>query len=898
MTDSPPRPDPDALLKKVQADDARAAHPKLKVFFGFAPGVGKTYAMLASARRLRDQGVDVAVGVVETHGRPDTEALAAGLETIPRRLREHRGTSLEEFDLDVALARRPEVLLVDELAHTNAPGSRHPKRFQDVLELLGSGIGVHTTLNVQHVESLNDVVAQITGVRVRETVPDAILDRADEIELIDIPPEELLARLSAGKVYLPAQASRALEHFFGRGNLLALRELALRRTADRVDADVLAYREQHEIRSTWATAERILVAVGPSPGSARLVRAARRMAAGLRAPWTAAYVDSAGDDALDPEARARLETNLRLAESLGGEVVRLGGTRIGDALLDFARRRNVTRLIVGKPTRWSLRDRLRGSLVDEIVRASGEIDVHVISGDAAPDEARTIATRLPAAIPPRPSGYLWAGLLVSLATGLGIAAGGGLARTDIAMLYLLAIMLVAYLGARAPAVFAAALSVGCYNFFFIPPYFTFAVSDSQHLITFAMMFVVGLLMSWVTLRIRAQEEHARARELHTQALYALARDLAAAQDATQASSTLCRHAAATFDCGAALMLVDPSGGLVTEATEGGIDLGPQDDAVARWSLDHAAPAGRGTTTLPGSRVLCLPVSASASPLGVLAISFPADRDLLIQERHLLESFLRQAAVALERARLAGEAEAASLRARTEEMRNALLSAVSHDLRTPLAAITGAATSLRDRGSELAPEARRELLGTVCDEAEMLETLVRNLLDITRLQAGAVELRKDWIPLDEAVGGAVSRVEKLLAGRPLEIALPDPIPMVRVDPVLFGQVLVNLLENACKYTPAGAPVSIRARFETGRMVLDVADRGPGLPPGGEERIFEKFYRRAPAGVPGVGLGLPICRAAMHAHGGTIEAMNREGGGSVFRLVLPREEGAPPALPESP
>src|SRR5262245_27069275 len=538
------RPDPDAVLERVRAEEAHGLRGRLRIFLGYSPGVGKTYRMLEGARALRAEGVDVAVGFVETHGRSDTAALLEGLEILPRRVVEHRGTRLEEFDLEAALARKPSVLILDELAHTNAPGGRHEKRWQDALDLLEAGIEVHTTLNVQHLESLNDFVAQITWVRVRETVPDALLNRAEEIELVDLSPEELLERLAQGKVYLPEEAARAKENFFRRGNLLALRELALRRAAERVDAEVRAYRRLHEIRTTWPASERILVCVGPSPSSGRLVRTAYRMAAGLRAPWVAAYVEAVHREPISRASREHLEATLRLAESLGGSVARLPGGEVAEALLRYAREHNVTRIVVGKPTHPRLRDRLGGSLLDAIVRGSGEIDVHVISGDpGAPEEDREDREA------PREGfgSYAWATLLVAAATGLGVLARSRLALPDLAMVYLLAIMVAAVLFGRGPSLLASALSVAAYDFFFVPPYFTFAVTDPGHLLTFAMMFVVGFLISELTLRLRRGARHALAREEHTATLYALSRELGAALDEEQVSRVVVQKAAEVFD---------------------------------------------------------------------------------------------------------------------------------------------------------------------------------------------------------------------------------------------------------------------------------------------------------------------------------------------------------------
>jgi two-component system sensor histidine kinase KdpD len=882
------RPDPDLLLRRLQVAEARQKRAKLKVFFGFAPGVGKTYAMLQSAHRLLAEGTEVVVGYVETHGRGETASLLTGLEAIARRSIEYRGARLEEFDLDQALVRHPQVLLLDELAHTNAAGVRHKKRWQDVLDLLDAGIDVHTTLNVQHVESLNDVVAQVTQVRVRETVPDAILDRADEIELVDLPPDALLLRLREGKVYLGEQASRAAQHFFQRGNLLALRELALRRTADRVDADMQAYREEHSIEATWPAAERILVCIGPSPASARLVRATRRMAAGLRAPWVAACVEVRGAAPLQEEARARLAAHLALAESLGGEVARLTGTRVSDTLLDHARKHNVTRLVIGKPTHARLRDLVRGSLLDEVVRGSGDIDVHVISGDEAPAprEARE---------PPSEAvdwgAFASAAALVVGATALAAVGRTWFALPDLVMIYLLVIMVAATRLGRGPSVLAAALSVGFYDFFFIPPYYTFSVSDAHHILTFGMMFGVGLVISGLTSRVRRQEQDARRREERTAALYALSRELGSAPDEDHVARALARQAAQVLASGAAVLTGGEGSALQILGREGTIDLDAPELGVARWVLDHGRPAGLGTDTLPGARVRCIPLGNTASPLGVLALAPQGGR---VDDPDFLAAFARQGSLALERSRLAEDARAAVLRARTEEMRSSLLSAVSHDLRTPLAAITGAATTLRDDSSSLPAAARADLLAAICEEAERLERLVANLLDMTRLESGALRVKREWIPLEEMVGSALGRLESRLGPRPIHVHLPADLPLLSVDPILIEQLLVNLLENAAKYTPPEASIDIGAREVPDGIEIEVADRGPGLPEAVLEKIFEKFYRGAHVGIGGVGLGLPICRGIAEAHGGTLRASNREGGGARFVLTLP-PQGAPPDAP---
>lgn len=885
------RPDPDALLREVHAEATRAARAKLKIFFGFAPGVGKTYAMLEAAQRLASAGVDVVVGYVETHGRPETSEKAKGLETIPRARIPHGGAYREELDLEGVLARRPAVVLVDELAHTNAPGARHTKRYQDVLDLLDAGIEVHTTLNVQHVESVNDVVAQITGVRVRETVPDSVLDRADEMALVDIPEEALLARLREGKIYLGERADRALEGFFQRGNLLALRELALRLTAAHVDADVLAYRTVKSITGTWAAGERILVCVSPAPASARLIRAARRMAEGLHAPFLAAYVQPSDASPMSSEDAERLESHLRLAESLGGEVVRLGGRTVSEAILEHARKRNVTRILLGKPTHSRLRDRLRGSLLDDVVRGSHEIDVLVIAGDASPARVEGHAP----SSPPDRAPYAYAAALVVVATLLSWLCRALFAMPDVVMIYLLVVIVVAVRFGRRPSFFATALSIAAFDFFFVPPFFTFAVSDGRHVFTFAMMFGVATLISALTLRIKRQEENARAREAQTATLYALSRELGSAFDDRAAAEVLARHAADVFESGTAV-LAAKTGAIETLARVGILPTDLTEQGVVRWVLEHGRPAGKGTDTLPGAGITCVPVRVGERVLAVLALASVRSGPLRPDERELLDVFVRQGALALERARLADTAKAAALKARTEEMRSSLLSAVSHDLRTPLATITGAVTTLRDTSATLSPPQRADLEDVIQEEAERLERLVANLLEMTRLETGGVVLRREWVPLDEVVSAALSRLEARLADRTVTVALTGAPPLVSVDPMLLEQVFLNLVENAAKYSPPSTPIDIAATHGAQTLEITVADRGPGIPEADAARVFEKFFRGAHVGIGGVGLGLPICRAVMQAHDGSIRVEARPAGGAIFRLTLPLLGASPEVVAE--
>ncbi|MFM2415332.1 MAG: hypothetical protein RL385_55 [Pseudomonadota bacterium] len=883
------RPDPDQLLQRVNAEEERRTRAKLKIFFGFAPGVGKTYRMLQMARELSEQGVDVLVALLETHGRKDTAALLDGLAVLPRRAYEHRGVRVEELDLEGVLQRRPALVLVDELAHQNAAGMRHPKRCQDVLELLDAGIDVFTTLNVQHIESLNDVIAQITHVRVRETVPDALLERADEVELVDISPEELLARLREGKVYLPEQAQRAAAHFFRHGNLLALRELALRRTAAHVEANVLAYRNEHAVAATWPTSERVLVSVSAAPASAKVVRAAKRMAAGMNADFLAAWVATTSRPPL-PDAQAKkLEENLALAESLGARVVRLSGSDVATPLLRYARAQNVTRLVIGKPAHARLYDRLRGSLLDAVVRASGDIDVHVISGDAA-EAVRAVASDESPSGPPSPRGFLLAAATVGVVTAAGALLRRLFGIPDVEMLYLLGVTLTALRFGMGPSLFAAALSVAAYDFFFVPPLHTFAVGDARHLLTFLMLFLSGTFMSALTTRLKRQEQEALAREARAAALHRLSRELGALLDPARAAEVVTRLACESFAADAAVLTPDASGELQCIASSSAqVALAGNDLGVAKWVFTHGRTAGVGTDTLPGARVICAELRVGPSQLGVLGV-VPRDGCAMgTEQRAFLEAFCRQAAFAFERARLAEQARVLDLRAKTEELRSTLLSTVSHDLRTPLAAITGAATTLRV--SAVPAATRDELVDTICDEAEHMERLVTNLLDMTRLETGGIAPKREWVPADELVGAALSRLEALLARRKVDVTLAPDLPMIWADPVLMQQVLLNLLENAAKYTPPESPLDIAVRAEGGLILLDIADRGPGVPEGSEERIFEKFYRGSHAGKPGVGLGLAIARGIIAAHGGTLRALPRPGGGALFRIALPRPEGAP-------
>jgi len=886
------RPDPEALLARVREEEARARRGKLKIFFGAAAGVGKTYAMLEAARMRKAEGRDVVAGWVETHGRSETAALLSDLAVLPPKRYEYRGVSLSEFDLDAALARRPELLLLDELAHTNAPGTRHTKRWQDAMELLDAGIDVYSTLNVQHVDSLNDVVAQITGITVRETVPDVVLDQAEEIELVDLPPDELLQRFSEGKVYLPGEAQRAIQNFFRKGNLIALRELALRRTAERVDAQMQLYRRDHRIERTWPVAERILVCVGPNPASAHLIRAARRMAAGLHAQWMAVYVETPRHAGLPESDKRALAANLGLAEKLGARTAILSGHRVSEEILAYARDNNVTKIVAGKPTHPRWRDYLRGSLVDEIIRGSGEVDVYIISGDVEEEP------RLAGSVQPAPrSAYAFAALTVAASTAVCGVLSSFLAPANLVMVYLLGVAFVATRSRPGPAILASVLSVAAFDFFFVPPYWTFAVSDTQYFVTFGVMLVVALLISGLATRVREQAEAARQRERRTATLYALSRDLAGTRGLEEIARSAARHTSEALSVQAAVILERDDGRLVALAAPPAFfTLEPREEAVVRWVLEHGRSAGLGTDTLPGAGALFVPLVGTSAALGALGVRPSGGRGPSHDQHLLIDAIASQAAAAVERARLAEDAERALVAAETERLRSALLSSVSHDLRTPLASITGAVSSLLEGGGTLTDESRRELLETIQEESGWMNRLVRNLLDMTRLESGSLRLQKEWHPVEEIVGSALGRLDDRLAGRRVTTRLPEDLPLVPLDGMLIEQVLVNLLENATKYTDPGTPIQVSAWAEPGRVTLEVADEGPGLPPGHEERVFEKFFRHADKGRPGAGLGLAICRGIVVAHGGRIWAENRPGGGAAFRFTLPVPAERPGAVEE--
>ncbi len=880
------RPNPDQLLARVQQEEARQARGKLKIFFGAYPGVGKTHSMLEAARAKRQEGVDVVVGLVESHGRKEIEALLqGGLDVLDRRSVPYHNVTLQEFDLDAALQRRPGLLLVDELAHTNAPDSRHAKRWQDVQELLESGIDVYTTLNVQHLESLNDIIAQITGVTVRETLPDSTLEMADEVELIDLPPQDLLNRLAEGKVYLPQQAQRAMENFFRVPNLTVLRELALRVTADRVNAQVQSIRQVEAAGKTWPTVERLLVCVGPSPTSSKLIRAARRLATSLRAEWIVLYVETPAQLRLPPAQRDRVIQHLRLAEQLGAESITLSGQKLAEEIINYARARNVTKIVIGKPVRPRWKDWLLGSPVDDLVRSSGDIDIYVMRGDGG-----QVDSAGPPPIPTKPRwdeyGFALAATAASTAVAWLIFPRLGL--VNLVMVYLLGVVAVAAKTHRGPSILASVLSVVAFDFCFVQPQFSLTVSDTEYLFTFGVMLLVALVISHLTIRTREQAEMARLRERRTATLHALSQHLARTRGTDDLLRVAVQHIGEIFESQVVALLPDEKGDLrVVAGNAAAWEPDAKERSVAHWVYDLGQMAGRGTQTLSLAQALYVPLRASGIPLGVLAVR-PADpnRLLIPEQMHLLEAFTNQTALALERGQLEVRARQAQVQVEAERLRSSLLSSVSHDLRTPLATITGSASTILESGEGMKPETLRQLARDIYEEGDRLSRLINNLLQMTRLQAGAAKVQKQPQALEEVVGVVLGRLSNRLCGRDVQVHLPPDLPMVPLDEVLMEQVFLNLLDNAVKYTPPGSAIALAAWADGQDVVVEVADRGEGLDASDLDKVFDIFYRgRKQAGNSGAGLGLAICRGIVQAHGGRIWAMNRPEGGVAFRFTLP-------------
>jgi two-component system sensor histidine kinase KdpD len=876
------------MLKLAHAEEIAAELGKLKIFLGYAAGVGKTYAMLEAARQRIKDGCDLVAGYVESHGRSETDALLDGVETLPRREVPYLGVALPEMDIDAILLRRPQIVLVDELAHSNAPGSRHKKRWQDVEEILEAGIDVYTTVNIQHFESLNDVVAQITGIIVRETVPDRLLELAFEIKLIDISPEDLIQRLHEGKVYIPDQAAKAIEKFFRPGNLMALRELSLRRTAARVDDQMRAYMETQSIAGPWPTAERLLVCVSGSPYSEKLIRATCRLAEELKAQWFTVYIETPTVGRLVQENRERVWQNLRLAEGLGSQVGTVTATSVTDAIMEYAGRHNITKIVIGKPNKPRWREILSPPVVDRIIRRSGAVDVVIVSFERdksagerpAPKQSRPLDLR----------GYGASLVLVAAATVLCELLRPYLAPTNMVMFYLLAVVVASVRLGRKPAMATAVLGVLAFDFFFVPPRITFVVSDAQYLLTFLGLFVVGVVISTLVARARDRADVMRVREVQTASLYYLSRDLAAAADTEAVLKAVLGNVEEALNAQVAILL--PEGErLDILAASAGLVLDSKERAVADWAFRNSHPAGRATDTLVSVGLIYLPLQTPASTLGVMGVRLESQHDYHSQDnRRLLDAFATQAAMAMERIRFSRQAEQAQILQARENLERALLNSISHDLRTPLVTVTGALYSLKEEGARLTARARQELLESASSEAERLNRFVGNLLDMTRIEAGAIRPNADLCDLQDLVGCALAAIEQRIGTRPVEIRLSDDLPPVSMDLLLMTQVLVNLLDNAHKYSPAQSTIEIGANVASGWLSLEVSDRGPGVPEQDLKRIFDKFYRiPVPEGAGGTGLGLSICKGIVEAHGGRISAENRTGGGLRVVIRLPLSNG---------
>src|SRR6202166_75745 len=890
------RPNPDLLLAKDKRQEAEARRGKLRIYFGSSAGVGRAYALWAAPRKLKGEGRDIVIGVVETHGRSETAAMLFDLEIVPPKAMSYRGKDLTEFDLDAALLRHPSLMLVDELAHSNVQGARHPKRWQDVEELLAAGIDVFTTLNVQHLESLNDVVGGITNVRVWETVPDTVFDDAEEVVLVDIPAEELLERLKAGKVYVAQQAERAANNFFRKGNLMALRELALRRTADRVEGDVQAYRVDKSIASVWKTANALLTCVGPDAGAERVVRAAARLASQLNAEWHAVYVETPGLQRLPPSSRERILGTLSLAKELGATTAVIADADVATSVIAYARSHNLSKLVIGRdparrlwPWQRSSGQKLALLAPDIDLIEIGRSDGVMKNGDAR-SSWPPIAGETNGRLKFKRLRYVWAALACGAVTLLSIPLADHFDRSNIVAIFILTVVLVAVRFGRGAAATAAVLSVCSFDFFFVPPRFSFAVSDVQYLLTFGIMLAVGFITGHLPAGLRFQARVAAHREERAGSLYEIARDLSGAVQIDQVVRISDESIERTFRANAALLLPNAGGQLSAASSRADTSL-TVDIGIAQWAFDKGEPAGFGTDTLPGSEALYIPLRAPIRARGVLAVKAQNRRLLRIPEqRQLLDTFAALIAIALERVHYVKVAQDALVRMESERLRNSLLAALSHDLRTPLTVLVGLAESLTLTKPPLSP-AQLETSQAIQEEARRMIALVSNLLDMARIESGEVKLNLAWQPLEEVVGSALSAMHGSLLRHEVEVHLPRDLPLVRFDALLIERVLVNLLENAAKYTPPGAKVTVAAEVIGDHLSVSVSDNGPGVPGGREEAVFQKFTRGVrESATPGVGLGLAICRAIVESHQGRIVGANRPGGGARFTSPLPL--GPPP------
>ena len=878
INDDPNRPDPEALLKYVEEEEAAKTKGKLKIFLGYSAGVGKTYATLEATQRLKKDGVDIVVGYIETHKRAETEALIEGLEIIPRKALSYRNTTLYEMDLDAVLKRQPKIAVVDELAHTNAPGSRHTKRYQDVEELLSNGIDVYTTLNIQHLESLNDVLAKVTGITMRETVPDTILDEADEIEVVDLPIGELVKRLREGKVYVPEQAERALQSYFSEKNLNALRELTLRRAAKRVDTQIQSFL-RGEVGQRSAR-ERLIVCVSSYASSAELVRAAKLLAAGLDADWYAVYVDT-GHKKLSEEEEDRVTRSLQLAEELGAKPVTLSGRNVAEEIVNYARSHQITKILIGKPLRRRISDVLYGSVVDRLIRSSGEIDVYVITRSTKRQEkAKSLRSQKRAA----PGKYMAGVLLVVLAALVSAVARNFLAPTNLVMFYLLAVVVSAVFFGKGPSILTAVLSVAVFDFFFIPPFYTFTVYDTQYLFTFLVLLIVGLLISTLTARIKEQAESARAREAFSTSLYNLSRDLGAAKDVQSVAQFLSSHIFETLEAKSVIFVKEEEN--LKPYTDGDVVPDAHESAVVEWVLKNGESAGWSTDTLPGSSGYYLPLKTIHGIFGAIGVYFKTKSQTLpLDRKRLLDAFASQSAIAIERIRFQEEVQKTRLLEEREKLQSALFNSISHDLRTPLVSITGSLSGMLEN-LKMDESSRKDLLENAYEEAGRLNRLVGNLLDMARLEADALKVMPHLSEVSDIIGAAQKALEEKLSDRRVTVEIEKDLPHIPMDFSLMMKVLVNLLDNAVKYAPFGLPIDIEAKKNNGFIEIKILDRGLGIPERDLENVFNKFYRvKRPQNIEGTGLGLSICKGIVEAHHGKIWAENRPGGGTIVTMSLP-------------
>lgn len=889
MTADETRPQPDALLSEVN----RESRGKLKIFLGAAPGVGKTYAMLQAGHERRREGLDVVAAVVETHGRPETEKLVRGLEIVPRQNLTYRGRVFSEMDLDAVLRRRPTLALVDELAHTNVTGARHAKRWQDVDELLGAGIDVHTTLNVQHLESLTDIVERIAKVQVRETLPDRVLELADEIELIDLPPEALIQRLREGKVYVPDQARRAIHHFFSRGNLTALRELAMRTAAERVDKEMLDYMRAHAVPGPWPTRDRLLVCVDGSPEAQGLVRTARRMADRARIPWIAVHIEAPGDDGLEDREKSQLDQTMRLAERLGAEVVTLpGGPNVAQEILRYARARNVTRIVIGRERGGLLRHLMKRAVTSGVLGGGADFEVTVATPAERPSRHPVVRTRkeeLP--LDPRP--YVWSVVAVTLAGGIAALIEQLLPLPNLSLVFLSAVLAIGVRFGTLPALVTACLSLGLYNFFFTAPYYTFSVYHQADILTLVFFILVAVLTGNLAGRLRGQLEAVRQTARRNATLYDFSRKVAGAAGLDDVLWAVCHHVSATLGGHSLVLLPNQSGDDVVIAAGYPPEdkMSDTDWAAARWAWSNDRSAGWSSETLAGASHLFMPLKTARGAIGLIGVSFPQAAALLTPEQErLLQAVADQSAVAIERAQLVTDLEDARVQSEAENLRAALLSSISHDLRTPLVSIIGSATTLEVVGGAISAADRQDLVGTILEEAHRLNRFVQNLLDMTRLGYGALQPRRDWTDLREVIGRAIHRLRDTLEPFHVKAAIGDEVPLLFVDPVLIEQVFVNVLDNAAKYSPVRGLIEIQALVRNAEVEVMVTDDGAGIAPQDRELVFDMFYR-ARAGdsrPPGTGLGLAICKGLIEAHGGSIRADEGPGGrGARIVMTLPIE-----------